>query len=109
MKKTELTIEEPMIISLRPSEKNPCISAENQRKRELKMHNEISQYLKQIGFNPLSFNHHTTASLIDKKLGKIDVVFQYYESSAYIKKNFEVYRNGKLSNIQTLRKLYPIG
>ena len=98
---------EPKIISAPTIYWEPSTNISYRRKREKQRHNEVSDYLETIGFSPYSTRKHTAAIMNHDKIGEIKVLFEYYENSKNVIKHFEVYRNGKLSNIQTLRKLYP--
>jgi|ERR1044072_8806329 hypothetical protein len=79
---------------------HPSGSASGRRYNENKRVSEVREFFASLGFVVTD-----SSDGIKAASGEIEAYFSYSESCKNVYKRFEVYRNGKRSNITAIRKL----
>lgn len=86
----------PQILTANTYYWSPASSAASRRRNEERRHAEVADFLTDLGFE---FNGKTWTK------GELEVNFEYSESCRNVYKHFQVWRNGKKSNITAIKKL----
>lgn len=94
-------ISEPAILSSNVYFWSPGASQSQRARSAEKKVNEVSSYLEYLGFI-ISEKDCNSMTAIN---GNVEVRFYYHESSQNVYKSLAVFKNGKKSNITTIRKI----
>lgn len=94
-------ISEPAILSANAFYWTPGASASQRRKTEEKKIKEVSFYLEYLGFIITESDCNSMTAIN----GNVEVRFYYHESCQNVYKSLAVFKNGKKSNITTIRKI----
>lgn len=92
---------EPSILTANTYFWNSANNASSRINNEKKHKHTVENFLKQIGFVIIENDEKVFA-----KLKELEVKFYYSESCKNVYKSLEIWKNGKKSNITSLRKLY---
>ena len=95
------SIIEPGVLTANCYFRKPAANAGQRRKNEQKQIEVVCDFFKSLGFDIKTDGF----SVCDAKIGNIEVHFSYSESCKNVYKTFSVYKDGKKSNILTIRKL----
>jgi len=93
---------EPAILTAKTYFWYPGGTASQRRRNEKHRLHEVECFLGELGFDVFMGE---SGHIIGEK-HDITVDFSYSESSKHVYKRLSIYKNGKLSNITTLRKMY---
>jgi len=94
-------MKEPAILTANTYFFKPAHSAQARRKSEQKIIAEVTNYLEVNNFKIVEKTDAKVAAYKEK----VEVVFYYNETANNVYKAFQVYKEGKRSNITTVRKL----
>lgn len=95
------TAQEPSILTANTYFYKPASSANGRRRNEARHTADVAAWLLGLGLS-VTQNANGTLSATN---GTIEVHFSYSESCSIVRKSLSVTRNGKNSNITSLRKL----
>lgn len=95
---------EPKILTANTFYWRPGSSANQRRNNEKCKLKEVKEFLESLGFETTEDSEN-----VHGKKDNIEVHFHYSESCRNVYKRFKVFKDGKKSNIKTLRKLVLSG
>ena len=96
----QVAVAEPPILGANTYFWSPATAASSRRRNEDRQQAAVASYLAQLGFQ---VERHGDAVIALK--AEVEVIFSYQESCTNVYKSLSVTRNGKNSNITTLRKI----
>lgn len=98
---------EPAILTAKTFFFRPSSNASGRRRNESRQHSIVIGFLEGLGFSILRADDEISVGVLNhESLGRIEVEFYYSESCKNVYRRLSVTRNGKVSNITLLRKLY---
>ena len=97
-----VNITEPKILTAKTFYWSPGSAASQRRNNESRRLSEVEIFLYSLGFDIIKSTNGKIKGIKDE----VEVIFYYSESCKNVYKRFEIYKDGKRSNITTLRKMY---
>lgn len=101
MEATKTVVTEPAILTASTYFWSSATSASSRRRNEERRQAEVAAFFASLGLNV-----HRSGDNVIADNDTLHVVFNYNESCKNVYKSLTVERNGKRSNITSLRKLY---
>lgn len=75
------------------------------RSNEERRQKEVANFLESLGFYIAREGNYVDAIGDFDGIGKVQVTFYYYESCRHVYKSVRVYRNGKKSDVSTIKEI----
>lgn len=104
--KSENNTEIPYIFTVNTYFWKPSCNSRERRANELRRYSEAKSYFESWGFK---YNGNTRMYELQNASNFIEVEFHYSESCNNIYKSLKIFKNGKKSNITTLKRLQTKG
>jgi hypothetical protein len=102
-KKKEVTI--PNILTANTYFWSPCSRSGGRRLSEERRQAEVASFLESIGFEVERSGDNVNGEGYFEGIGSVEVSFYYYESCSNVYKTLQICRDGKRSNITTIKKI----